>query len=138
MTTIFSSKCKLCGNKFIAKKSGFYEKRFCSEICRTRYNSKVYYDQFKDTIEYKKKNYNRLKKWIKHNRKHFTDLCRVNAKVYRKKKYAINDKLGLCVMCGKERDNPRKRMMPGIKLGFTKACIKCTQLKEKSKVRGRK
>ncbi len=114
--------CPNCGKEFVLRGIGTSnEKKFCSFECRSRFNSRVYHDfKQKYSEEYRKKKKEYFEKWRKENREHFNELVREPNRIRRKELYKKWDEDGLCVLCGKERDNPN-----------SKTCLKCSPLKER-------
>ena len=108
--------CINCGKEFIKRGVGTSnEKKFCSFECRTRLNSRIRHEvQQKYNEEYRKKRKEYFDKWRKENREHFNDLVREPNKIRCRELYKKWDEEGLCVMCGKPRDNPK-----------SKTCKKC-------------
>ena len=124
-TNIKTKPCPLCGKKFTLKGVGtINEKKFCSISCRTRFNAKVDYNLKKNNPEYKQKRKEYFKKWRLENREHFNDLVREPNRIKSFEKYHKFDALGLCVLCGKDRDNPK-----------SKVCIKCYKLRKKRRIK---
>lgn len=110
-------KCKYCNKKLIISNKG-RKKRFCNANCGSnwRYHNLPYYKERtkKNTI----KSYNRLKGspkfkterkkrfdiWLNNNREHFNDLCRDRSRLHERKVRKLRRKLGLCLRCGKEKE----------------------------------
>jgi len=70
--------------------------------CKTRVQSKSYYDKHKDKKAFKLKAKANFDQWRKKNREHFNDLCREKTKLWARKKRAERKAQGLCVYCGNE------------------------------------
>ena len=118
-----TSPCPICGKEFIQRAVGtINERKFCSVSCRAKFNARVKYEFEKDNPEYKQKRKEYFKKWRKENREHFNDLVREPNRIRSSENYKKFDKLGLCVRCGKERDNTN-----------SKTCKKCYELKRGGK-----
>ena len=93
-------KCLYCKKKTDKFNTNNKEKKFCSPLCRTRFNANETWIKTKDTPEAKLKNYEKTKKWISENRGHFNDLMRDVNKL-RARKIAKERKLkNLCRRCG--------------------------------------
>ena len=118
--------CINCGKEFVLRGIGTSnEKKFCSYECRTRFNARMQHEfKQKYSEEYRRKKKEYFKKWRKENREHFNDLVREPNKIRRRELYKKWDEEGLCVGCGKERDNPNSKI--------------CKSCYEKNKKRGDK
>lgn len=81
-------------------------------------NARNYYYKNKDNPEFKRKQRLRFEKWIGENREHYNDLIRPLAREYQRRKYYERKRKGLCVNCGKPRDNT------------TLSCNKCRKQKK--------
>lgn len=117
-----------CGKEFIKKGIGtINEKKFCSFGCKSRFTARLKYEFEKDNPEFKKKKKEYFEKWRKENREHFNDLLREPNRIKRKENYYKFDKLGLCVHCGRKRDNPN-----------SKTCSKCYSIDKNGKQKTKK
>lgn len=107
--------CLFCG-----KKAGIGERvkdKFCNINCYNNHfykdnkeyrkshilNSKKYYDKMKNNAEYKRKNKERLSRWlsIPKNRARFNELLRETNRIRMKRKLKERKKKNLCSYCGK-------------------------------------
>ena len=95
-----TKKCLRCGKEFKQRGSGKLEKKYCSPICSSRQTSKNYYHKMKDDQAFKKKNYDRLLKWIDNNREHFNDLVREPNRIFQQKLRKYRKDNGICPSCG--------------------------------------
>lgn len=89
--------CKNCGKELVIIATTSPKKMFCDAICRNNWyyhNDKKYHDRLLKTCKeyywknkhdpaFRKKNYERVKRWIGEHREHFNELCR---KYYQRKK----------------------------------------------------
>ena len=122
--TVETSVCPNCGKEFIMRGKGTKnEKKYCSFTCRSRFYARAYH-KFKQEFseEYRQKQKEYFENWRKENKEHFNNLVREPNRVRAKENYHKWDKEGLCVQCGKKRDNPN-----------SKSCLKCRPLKLKNK-----
>jgi hypothetical protein len=100
----------VCGKEFIIKRVGLpTEKKFCSVLCRTRNYARLYHEFNKDNPEFQRKKKEYFNMWLDKNREHFNDLVREPNRIKSKINYDKFDALGLCVQCGKQRDNPNSK-----------------------------
>lgn len=99
-------------------------RKFCDVTCRTKYNSKLYYEKNKNKQEYLKKKREYLRKWVNENRKHFNELVREKNRVFQKKQVEERKLKGLCLRCGKKRENK--------KFKTCSACRKKKRLQQKA------
>ena len=95
-----TKKCLRCGKTFKPRGSGKLEKKYCSPICKSRQNAKNYYHKMRDDSAFKKKNYDRLLKWIDNNREHFNDLVREPNRIFQQKLRKYRKENNLCPRCG--------------------------------------
>ena len=100
-------KCLRCKKEFKENRIGTStERKFCSTVCRNRYNAKKRYDRLKDDPEYKRKKYKYWKDvWYKKNREHFNDLMREPVRLRSLRIHKERKEKGLCTECGGERDS---------------------------------
>lgn len=119
-----NKKCPHCGADFVTKPRAI-PKKFCSEKCRTRYNSRIRYSLVKDTDEYKNYRKEYFPKWLDNNRSHFNDLCRDRSRIGAHNRYIERVKKGLCAYCGGIKEEERKNKRICI------ACSKKAQVYEK-------
>ena len=111
--------CPNCGKEFIKRGVGrVNEKKYCSFECRSRFYARAMHNfKQENSEEYRKKKKEYFEKWRKKNREHFNDLVREPNRIRKKELYKKWDEEGLCVRCGKPRDNPN-----------SKTCKKCYEI----------
>jgi hypothetical protein len=73
--------CIKCGREIKGAK-----KKFCNDICRTRYHSLLRYNKLKDTPAYKKRRKIYHREWREANRERFNTMMRIPARNYYRKK----------------------------------------------------
>ena len=101
--------CLYCGKKL--KKA--QRRKYCSELCQSRYR----YSLLKDDLKFKERNKKRYRAWRKKNRIHFNELVLPKVKKFNKKRYWDRKKKNLCTSCGKK---------------LTDKYSKCSSCREKS------
>ena len=77
MTKKAQKRCLKCEEVILGRRTNAI---FCSNTCRTRYNSLMQYRKNKDSPTYKKQARERFDRWRKKNRKKFNKLCNDNMK----------------------------------------------------------
>jgi len=96
-------KCLKCGKEI----GGRRDKKFCSQVCQTQFNALKHYYQHKDEPNFKAKRKVYFDKWRKENREHFNSLLREPNRQYQIKLRKKRVQEGVCLKCGKPRDDGR-------------------------------
>jgi actin-related protein len=105
--------CIECKNSFVTHRKRGEPRRFCSDTCRTRHNSKKDYHKNKDSPEYKEYKRGYFKKWLDKNRTHFNEMLREPNRIRASERRIKWKEEGLCHKCGKE------------KIGNYLTCLEC-------------
>lgn len=95
--------CMFCKKKLTGQR-----RKFCSNLCHSRYRYKL----LKDDPEFKKRTKARYQKWRKKNRKHVNAIILPKVKKWNKKRYWYRRKLNLCTGCGKKLKDITKAECP--------------------------
>ena len=120
-------KCLWCKKEFEDKRIKWkrgkgFNKKYCSQKCRTQSNASKRYSRLKDDFKFREKNITRAREWRLAHRERFNAKVLPYAKAWQKKNYWECKKKHLCYIC-------REKV-----LDEHAACEKCRIKKRKHKV----
>ena len=78
--------CLRCGKEI--ENDSLREKKFCSNLCRGRYNASQYYLKKKNDVDFKNKNKERFNEWYLENKEKHKIKMRVYMREYYRKHYS--------------------------------------------------
>jgi hypothetical protein len=133
-------KCKQCDKELKEYEGMGKPRKFCSASCKNKWDyrnnprrrakmlsaSRARYLIIKDSLEYKKRAYEKLKEWIDKNRKRWNELNRESSKRWLAKNRDVWIKEGKCGVCSRVAEIRTEGLLKGQKY---RNCKKCRDIK---------